>query len=137
MKIVFYSEECNYCKKLLEYITSNNLDSYFKLIDINKNEVPVVVDIVPMIIDTDLNQPLKTDKAFEYVINIKYFNNPTNNINNIKELPPNPSIDEDELAMMVNHQNLEIKDIKECANDMVQYRQKQDIKLSTLLRKKR
>jgi hypothetical protein len=36
-------------------------------------------------------------KAFEYLINIKYFNNPTNNIEN--KIPINPKIDEDKLAM--------------------------------------
>jgi hypothetical protein len=70
MKILFYSEECNYCKKLLDYINNNNLNDFFKLIDINKNEVPEIIDIVPTIIDTDLNQPLKSEKAYEYIINL-------------------------------------------------------------------
>lgn len=110
MKVVFYSEHCDYCRKLLAYLEKNKIMSLFKLINIDVNEVPKEIDIVPTIIDTDLNQPLKGKKAFEYLLNIKYFNNPTNNIEYVKELPPNPDIPLDEKAVSSSkNMNLEIE----------------------------
>jgi hypothetical protein len=50
------------------------IKSLFKLINIDKTQAPQEIDIVPTIIDTELNQPLKGKKAFEYLLNIKYFN---------------------------------------------------------------
>ena len=38
-------------------------------------------------------------KAFEYVINQKYFNHPTNNIDYIKNGVPKPTIEEDQKAI--------------------------------------
>ena len=108
MKVVFYSEQCDYCKKLLVYLEKYNIKSLFKLINIDKTQAPTEIDIVPTIIDTELNQPLRGKKAFEYLLNIKYFNNPTNNIEYIKELPPNPEIPEDEKAVKSETINLNL-----------------------------
>lgn len=108
MKVVFYSEQCDYCKKLLVYLEKYNIKSLFKLINIDKTQAPAEIDIVPTIIDTELNQPLRGKKAFEYLLNIKYFNNPTNNIEYIKELPPNPEIPEDEKAVKSETINLNL-----------------------------
>jgi glutaredoxin-related protein len=96
MKIIFYSQFCEFCKKLLIYLDKNNIADQFKLVDIDNNTVPNI-KIVPTIIDTNLNTTMEGKKAFEYLINIKYFNNPTNNIEN--KIPINPKIDEDKLAM--------------------------------------
>ncbi len=108
MKVVFYSDKCEYCKKLLAYLDKYNIKNIFKLVNIDVTEAPKDIDIVPTIIDTELNQPLKGKKAFEYLLNIKYFNNPTNNIEYIKELPPNPDIQEDDKAIKSKTINLEI-----------------------------
>lgn len=108
MKVIFYSEHCEHCKKMLLYLNKYNIASLFKLINIDTNEVPKDIDIVPTIIDSELNQPLKGKQAFEYLVNIKYFNNPTNNIEYIKEIPTNPQIPVDELANKLNIINLEI-----------------------------
>ena len=108
MKVIFYSEHCEHCKKMLLYLNKYNIASLFKLIDIDANEVPKEIDIVPTIIDSELNQPLKGKQAFEYLVNIKYFNNPTNNIEYVKEIPNNPQIPVDELANKLNIINLEI-----------------------------
>jgi glutaredoxin len=108
MRVIFYSEQCDFCKKLLSYLDKHNIRSLFKLINIDKTEAPKEIDIVPTIIDTELNQPLKAKKAFEYLIHVKYFNNPTNNIEYIKELPPNPEIPEDEKAVKSETINLDI-----------------------------
>jgi hypothetical protein len=64
--------------------------------------------MVPTIIDTELNQPLKGKKAFEYLLHVKYFNNPTNNIEYVKELPPKPEIPEDVLAVKSETINLNL-----------------------------
>lgn len=108
MKVVFYSEQCEYCRKLLSYLDKHGIKSMFKLVNIDKTDAPKEIDIVPTIIDTELNQPLKGKKAFEYLLNIKYFNNPTNNVEYLKELPPNPNIPEDEKAEKGKIINLEI-----------------------------
>jgi hypothetical protein len=108
MRVVFYSEQCDYCNKLLAYMDKYNINSLFKLINIDKTTTPKDIDIVPTIIDTELNQPLKGKKAFEYLFNIKYFNNPTNNVEYIKEIPSNPNIPEDEKAVKSKSMNLEI-----------------------------
>jgi hypothetical protein len=110
MKVVFYSEQCDYCKKLLDYMNKYNITSLFKLINIDKSTPPKDIDIVPTIIDTELNQPLKGKKAFEYLFNIKYFNNPTNNVEVVKEIPPNPQIPEDEKANKTKLLNLELNE---------------------------
>lgn len=108
MKVVFYSEQCDYCKKLLAYLDKYGIKSLFKLVNIDKVTAPKDIDIVPTIIDTELNQPLKGKKAFEYLLNIKYFNNPTNNIDYIKDIPMNPNIPEDDKAIKSKTLNLEI-----------------------------
>ncbi len=108
MKIVFYSEQCEYSKKLLAYLEKNNIKNLFKLVNIDKNDVPSDIDVVPSIVDTELNQPMKGKKAFEYLINLKYFNNPTNNVDYIKELPVNPNIPEDDKAIKSKILNLEL-----------------------------
>jgi hypothetical protein len=108
MKVIFYSEECDYCKKLLVYLEKYNIKSLFKLINIDKTQAPKEIDIVPTIIDTELNQPLKGKKAFEYLLHVKYFNNPTNNIEYVKELPINPEIPEDEKAVKSEIINLNL-----------------------------
>lgn len=108
MKVVFYSEHCDYCEKLLGYLEKYNIKSLFKLINIDKTRAPKEIDIVPTIIDTELNQPLKGKKAFEYLLHVKYFNNPTNNIEYLKELPPNPEIIEDEKAVTSETINLNL-----------------------------
>ena len=157
MKELYYSENCNVCLKLIEYLEKNNIINQFRLIDISKNEKPREVDVVPTIIDSDLNQPQKGKQAFEYLLNIKYFNNPTNNIEYVKNIPPNPKIENDKLASIHKSDGLEIiNDIFEIVNEtqtfyddnkdnelskisqnMADARQKQEKTLSVLLRLKK
>lgn len=133
MKIVFYSDKCEYCKKLLCYLEKNNIKSLFKLINIDTSvDIPKNIDIVPTIIDTELNQPLSGKKIFEYLINIKYFNNPTNNIDYINELPSNPNIKEDELAIKPKNYSLELEN-----EPIINQGKPPDKKLSVLLQMKR
>jgi hypothetical protein len=108
MKVVFYSSHCEYCKKLLLYLEKYNIKSLFKLINIDDTPAPPGIDSVPSIIDTELIQPLKGKAVFEYLLNLKYFNNPTNNIEYIKNIPINPNIKEDDKALSKNMHNLTI-----------------------------
>jgi hypothetical protein len=97
MKVIFYSNNCVNSTKLLEIIKENNLLDLFKLInmDINKNDK---IKITPTILDTELIKPLEGLDTFNYINNIKYFNNPTFNTELVKIIPPNPIIPENELA---------------------------------------
>ncbi len=117
MKVVFYSEQCDYSKKLLAYLDRHSIKSLFKLVNVDKVSAPKDIDIVPTIIDTELNQPLKGKKAFEYLLNIKYFNNPTNNIEFEKYIPANPNIPEDEKANKSKTLNLEINGQSQVVQD--------------------
>lgn len=108
MKLLFYSEKCINCNNIISYIDKNNLRLMFSFINIDIIEQPKEIDIIPTIIDTDISQPIKGKKVLDYLINIKYFNNPTNNIDYIKDLPENPVIPNDDKAYQNNTQNLEI-----------------------------
>ena len=108
MKIIFYSDKCQYCNNMMTYLDKHDIKSLFKLVNIDVINPPKEIDIVPTIIDTELTQPLKGKKAFEYLLNIKYFNNPTNNIEYVKDLPENPVIPEDDKAVQNNSSNLEL-----------------------------
>ena len=98
MKIIFYSEKCIYSSKLLKYINNNNINHLFKIINIDNNKYPKEITVVPSIIDTNLNQILKGEQVFNYIKNIKYFNNSTNNIYNLVNIN-NPDIKEDDKAL--------------------------------------
>ena len=74
MIILFYSETCEFCKKMMEYIQKNNITKNFNMINIDKlNEIPKNITIVPTIIDPKIEAPLEGRKAFEFIINQKYF----------------------------------------------------------------
>lgn len=109
MKILFYSNKCEYSKKILLYLEKNNIKDEFKLINVDNQKLPPEIKIVPTIIDSYINEILEGKKAFEYLSNIKYFNNPTNNIDYISKLPDNPKIEEDKLAQRIDI-GLELKD---------------------------
>lgn len=144
-KIIFYSNECEYCNKLLEYLNKYNLNNIFKLIDIKTiKTIPDYVDSVPTLIDSNLNQPIKNKQVFEYLINLKYFNNPTNNINLITTIE-NPKIINDSKAYQNINNNLEINETinfydnnqENLLDKMKSSRRNQDTKLSLLLLKKK
>ena len=101
MIILFYSEQCQYCIKLLDYIINNNLKKYFKMINVDTaTKIPDNVTIVPTIIDTTIKAPLEGKYALEYLFNQKYFNHPTNNIELwINMGVPIPTIEEDNKAI--------------------------------------
>jgi hypothetical protein len=117
MRVVFYSKKCEYSNKLIAYLEKNNIKNLFEFINIDETEPPDYIDLVPTIVDTKLNQPMKGKKAFEYLLNLKYFNNPTNNIEYIKELPTNPDIPEDDKAIQSKTQSLELSSSNNINNE--------------------
>jgi hypothetical protein len=86
---------------MLEYLNKNNLNSFFNFINIDKiNDIPDNITIVPTILDTVIENTFEGKKAFEYIINQKYFYHPTNNINLwINNTIPKPIIEEDKKAI--------------------------------------
>lgn len=100
MIVLFHSEQCKYCVKLLEYINMHNLKKYFKIINVDTtSKIPDNITIVPTIIDSTIEAPLEGKHALEYLFNQKYFNHPTNNIEFWLNMDvPIPSIDEDTKA---------------------------------------
>jgi hypothetical protein len=101
MIILFYSNQCKFSEKLLEYIKKNNLEKYFKMINIDDDiKIPDNITIVPTIIDETIEAPLEGKDAFIYVVNQKFFNHPTNNIDFwVNKTVPKPVIDEDKKAI--------------------------------------
>jgi hypothetical protein len=101
MIILFYSDQCEFSKKIIEYIEKNNLKKNFNMININKlKEIPSNITVVPTIITDNIEAPLEGKKAFEYIINQKYFFHPTNNIDYwLNTGIPKPIIDEDKKAI--------------------------------------
>jgi hypothetical protein len=126
---------------MITYLDKHNIKSMFKLVNIDNIDPPKEIDIVPTIVDTELIQPLKGKKAFEYLLNIKYFNNPTNNIDYIKDLPDNPLIPIDDKANNDTTQNLEIDKniiiLEPDKNIVVERNNIPNKKLATLLKLKR
>ena len=157
MKVLFYSNHCEYSNKLLAYLDKHNIKNIFKLVCIDNVDPPKEIDIVPTIVDSELTQPLKGKKAFDYLFNLKYFNNPTNNIELVKDLPSNTDIPEDEKANEVTinsleldnknatsnnisttfHENNKSGDVMKATQQMINMRGGQDKMLSLLLHMKK
>ena len=67
MIILFYSNQCQFSEKLLEYIKKNNLEKYFKMINIDEDiKIPDNITIVPTIID-DTIEGMASEQAIHYL----------------------------------------------------------------------
>ena len=73
MKILFYSERCKFSSELIKKLKETNFSKEFQLIDIDNNQVPSKIKVVPTIIDPEYKDLLEGKKAFEYIFNKKYF----------------------------------------------------------------
>ena len=82
--ILFYSDKCIHCIKLLKII-ENNKDN-FKFIDVdNKNtKIPAIIEKVPTLIVKGMNKPLIGKEVFSWINAQQFLNLETNNINNVK-----------------------------------------------------
>ena len=106
MKILFYSEKCNFSKEIIIQLKETEAYKEFTLINIDENKVPNKIKVVPTIVDSEIKNLLEGKKAFEYLFNKKYFNIPTNNIHLWKDkVLPIPDIIEDNLAKN-DHDNI-------------------------------
>lgn len=90
MNILFYSEHCNYCKKLIVLINKKKLIDKFKFICVDTNiNLPTDIKKVPTMLVNDIDCVLEGKYAFEWVVNKDYFYLKTNNImkNNKNKIP--------------------------------------------------
>ena len=90
--IIFYSNKCLHCKKIIDLITNENIIDNFKLvcIDNNASKYPYVQRVPTLIISKD-RVPLVGVNAFNFIKANTQFNKKTNNIN----LNPNSNISQD------------------------------------------
>ena len=99
MKVLFYSNSCKFSKEIIEKLNESEYSKEFKFINVDNNQVPNKIKVVPTIIDSEYKSLLEGKKAFEYLFNKKYFNISTNNLLLWKDkIIPNPEITEDKLA---------------------------------------
>jgi glutaredoxin-related protein len=112
MRILFYSNKCPHCNKLLENIKEFELEDYIEKICVDNNDkIPKNIKSVPTIIDDKYKDLLENNKAFEYVFNLRFFNQKTNNINFWKNKDlPNPNIKEDDYAFDEAQKNVDFID---------------------------
>jgi hypothetical protein len=101
MIILFYSNKCQFCVKMIDYLEKNNLLSNFKMFNIDTaRNIPANITMVPTIVDPAVEAPLEGNKAFEYIVNQKYFDHPTNNVDFWQNTGvPKPPIEEDSKAL--------------------------------------
>lgn len=88
MNYLFYSNKCPYSMHIIKLLTSNNIIGNFKLIDVNKHEIPQNIKSVPTLIIKDIIKPLVGKEALNWVKMQDYVNiityNSTINIHNNK-----------------------------------------------------
>jgi len=114
MIILFYSDKCDFCNKIIDYLDKKNLKKNFNLINIDTFiKIPENITIVPTIIDPTIEAPLEGRKAFEFIINQKFFYHPTNNIEYwVNNTIPKPVINDDFKAIEKHNFNFSSFDDK-------------------------
>lgn len=125
MIVLFYSNQCNSCQKLMDYLTNNNILDFFKLINVdNLQSIPENITVVPTIIDTTIESAFEGKKAFEFIMNQKYFNRPTNNVDYWINGLPKPTIEEDKKAIEKHNFNFACLDDEPKQPDIKQIEKK-------------
>ena len=75
MRIIFYSNLVEFCVKLIEYIKTNKLEQYFKIVNIDdlndKQTKDLGLSVVPTLIDSEFDIHFEGIKTWEYVKNLK------------------------------------------------------------------
>ena len=81
---IFYSSQCMHSMKLINLIQTENLINEFNLIQLetNRDKIPSYIQSVPTIVAPNLSKPLIGKECINWIINRKYFNQTTNNIQN-------------------------------------------------------
>ena len=83
MRVLFYSKKCQFGNKILDLIHKNNIINKFKLVCIEEIDIktlPPSITSVPTLIVPESKYPLVGQSAFEFLLNKKYFDHPTNNV---------------------------------------------------------
>ena len=97
--IIFYSNKCVHCKKIIDLITNENIMEHFKLICIdNESKSYPYIHRVPTLLISKDHAPLVGVNAFNYIKANTQFNKGTNNIN----LNPNKNISQDLNILLSN-----------------------------------
>ena len=97
--IIFYSNKCVHCKKIIDLITNENIMERFKLICIdNQSKSYPYIHRVPTLLISKDHAPLVGVNAFNYIKANTQFNKGTNNIN----LNPNKNISQDLNILLSN-----------------------------------
>ena len=81
--VLFYSKKCKISIKLLDIIQKENISNKCTLIciDDNKIKLPTNITNIPAIITKNINKPLYNNDCVDFIYNMKFFNQTTNNIN--------------------------------------------------------
>ena len=99
MKVLFYSNKCQYSMEIIKKINESSIKDQIKLVCIDTNHFDNI-KIVPTIIDSDYKEILEGKKAFDYIKNKEFFNFSSNNVLCWKEKEvPNTKIENDKLAL--------------------------------------
>ena len=105
MKILFYSNKCNYCLKLLNIINQlKNNDIKLICVD-NNTKIPSNLEKVPTLIIPDINEPLVGNKAFNWIELQSKTNNLTHNINFSEKVNDDDFKHSDKLEKTFNNSN--------------------------------
>jgi hypothetical protein len=106
MHILLYSDNCENSQKILTLLDKLSFKNIFKIININNTQLNLdkFKNLeLPIIIDKKFIKPITGKNVNDYINNLKYFNNPTNNINfNKNNLILIPNIKEDDIASSIN-----------------------------------
>lgn len=119
MNLLFYSKKCIFSINLEDLINKEDLNDLFIKINIDnidnrKKFQSLGLDKIPTIITKTSNTPLFGKVAFEWINNLKYFHQITNNINySHKIIDPKIISDIDKLAY-----NKEVKKISDSYTDI-------------------
>ena len=135
MRVVFYSNKCQHCLKLVTLMKNMDMVQHFNFICVdNNNNIPNNIKKVPTLIVPDLNRPIEGKKAFEWVKNNKYFYRNTNNIYDAKHIT-NPNIKEDNFVSgtEINGNFTTVKDENKVNTNKVLNPSTQDIELQKML----
>jgi thiol-disulfide isomerase/thioredoxin len=100
MILLFFSDNCELCKAIINLLSEFNILNKFKLIDIHKiTKIPENITVVPTIIESDLKALIEGKDVYHFILNQKFFFHPTNNVDLwVNKSIPKPTIIEDQRA---------------------------------------
>ena len=81
---IYYSSQCIHSDKVIKLIETEKLINEFNFIQLetHRDKFPSYITSLPTIIAPNLSKPLVGVECINWILNRKYFNQTTNNINN-------------------------------------------------------